>query len=96
MKTKMLRHPKGRKQALIQRARPGSIPPDAWDDIPIRNNNVWVYAKNLYPKTKKYSEFRDKFKAKFPKYTESEVKKLFYLYKESWENRSGIRSIYLY
>jgi len=28
------RYPRGRRKAIINGARPGAIPPDAWDDIP--------------------------------------------------------------
>ena len=28
-----LRSPRGRRQALINKTRPGAVPPDAWDDI---------------------------------------------------------------
>jgi len=32
---KCFRHPKGKKQAIINGARLGAIPPDAWDDLSV-------------------------------------------------------------
>ena len=34
-----LRHPKGKVKADREKARPGSIPPDSWDDIPLQKLN---------------------------------------------------------
>jgi hypothetical protein len=82
MRTRYLRHPKGRKQGLINQARPGSLPPDAWDDIPIRNKEAYRYAKQLYLKTQKWGEFLQKFTKKFPKYRPNEIKYLFYFYRD--------------
>ena len=32
--TSMVRQPRGRLQAIRAGARPGAVPPDAWDDLP--------------------------------------------------------------
>jgi len=39
-----VRSPRGRRRAIIQGARPGAIPPDPWDDVPI-NNECWMPQK---------------------------------------------------
>jgi len=34
------RHPRGHRQALVNKVRPGAVPPDAWDDICV-DNQCW-------------------------------------------------------
>ena len=41
------RHPRGRLRAIRLGCRKGSIPPDAWDDIPF-SNEVWIPQKVAY------------------------------------------------
>lgn len=38
-----LRHPRGRKQAIINGARPGAIPPDSWEDVPMDKHCYMVW-----------------------------------------------------
>lgn len=96
MRTKYLRQPKGRKQGLIKQARLGSLPPDAWDDIPIRNKEAYHYAKQLYLKTQKWGEFYQKFTKKFPKYRPNEIKYLFYFYRDCFFGALKGESSYMY
>jgi len=61
------RRPRGRKQAIINHCRPGAVPPDAWDDLPLcslvfRPYNV---ANSLYEDGWKKEDIRKTLKNKF-------------------------------
>ena len=47
-----VRSPRGRKQAIINDARKGAIPPDAWDDQP-HNKECWTPQSVAYKLSKR-------------------------------------------
>ena len=62
-----VRTPKGRKQALINKARRGAIPPNSWDDIPYDNHCYVPYnvAYRMQEQGKSQEEIRNSLKKKF-------------------------------
>jgi hypothetical protein len=65
--TRCHRRPKGRRQAIINNCRPGSIPPDAWEDLPVCRL-AWLplrIAHSLYDDGVSKEKVREILKNKF-------------------------------
>ena len=62
-----LRHPRGRKAALVNKARHGAVPPDPWDDIAPGSENRIPYnaAKRMLQRGDSEEAVRDSLTGKF-------------------------------
>ncbi len=67
MPTDVVRHPKGKRQALINEVRKKAIPPDAWDDLHFDNHCYAAYnaTENMIEQGKSKSEIISKIRKKF-------------------------------
>lgn len=81
-----LRHPKGAKQAQINKVRKGATPPDAWEDQPVAFlRQIRKYFQNIYISGMSFTEFENKVRNKFPRLN-TEMIRYFYYSEKKYEN----------
>lgn len=81
------RHPKGAKQAQINKVRKGAIPPDAWEDQPVAFlRQIEKYFQNIYISGMSFTEFENKVRNKFPR-LKTEIIRHFYYSEKEYENK---------
>lgn len=78
-RTKHIRHPRNKVAAIKNDARPGSIPPDAWECIANkRYNHLWKVAEKILSKKIPINQFIEKMRRQFPTYTKDELRLVYY------------------